>query len=264
MNIKIYAVSHPGKKRERNEDLCLAAETIVPDGREEPTVLRKRKKDRFLVGVFDGMGGISAGDVASRLSAETARATFEEKKDVLPPQKLLFSICEEANEQVCRKMMEEKLRMGSTASMALIEGTCCTICNLGDSPILLLREGKLTPLYEAHNERAEYEAINGPCDEHKKFRLTQHVGIFRVEKPIRPHIRQIDLKRGDRLLICSDGLSDMLYMNEIEAILAGAKNGGEAVSELLAQALERGGKDNVSILCVEMQPCKLSIFGRKK
>ena len=145
----------------------------------------------------------------------------------------LLRICKSANEVVCNEMLNViKGRMGTTASMLCFFEEHYHLCNIGDSPIFLFRDNKLSEISYEHTEKENYILIYGeenvPKD--KKFRLTQHIGIFPEELQIEPYLSCDEIKKGDRFVICSDGLTDMLTDEQIERVLVEEKNVEDAVS----------------------------------
>ena len=88
-------------------------------------------------------------------------------------------------------------------------------------------------------------------DKKKKYKLTQHLGIFPEEMEIEPYIVPGQSKPNDRYLICSDGLTDMVSKNDIESVLS-CNLLRDAVKQLMQNALDNGGKDNITMICIEV------------
>ena len=105
-------------------------------------------------------------------------------------------------------------------------------------------------LSREHTHRAVYERINGKSEPGKKFPLTQYLGIPEDEMLIEPHVYSGKLVPGDIFLLCSDGVTDMLSREEILKILLKADSPAEAVEALTEKAVEAGGKDNITAVCV--------------
>ncbi len=254
--MQVYAggVCHPGKVRKKNEDTCVMEKTVL-DHTGETVISLKRNlaKHRLFSAVFDGMGGISAGEVASAMSAEAAQGVLSQNEQEETAAEQMGKIIAVANKNVCEQMLLDKKRMGSTASMLYFENESATLCNLGDSPIFLWRNGELTEIFEAHNERAAYEKLHGTTDRHKKFRLTQYIGVFPQEATLHPYVTEIPLEIGDRFLICSDGLTDMVEPEDIADLLKENNSPVHTAQRLLETALENGGKDNVSVLIFDVR-----------
>lgn len=185
MYCTIGAVTHTGNVRKRNEDHILLDGRISGDEKSNGKLIARRLSlhKPHLIAVFDGMGGISAGDTASLLAAQTAAA---KKLREAEAQDVLREICTDANAAICDEMTKLQKRIGSTASMLILEGEQYHLCNIGDSPIYLFRDRQLSRISEEHTERAAYEREHGPTDPRRKFRLTQYLGIFPHEATLVP------------------------------------------------------------------------------
>lgn len=252
MKLTISTASHRGRVRQKNEDNFYANGLSLPqqnDGLAPQSMLCSSAKAR-LFGVFDGMGGYAAGERASFLAVQAASELVEANIETAAAPELLLDICKLANERVCEEMLNGVHdRIGTTASMLHFYRDTYTVCNVGDSPIFLLRNGELLQLHEEHTERANYERISGkPAPPNKKFRLTQNIGIFTDEMLIEPYCASDKMQDGDQFLICSDGLTDMVSAQTICEVLAGTQSTQEKVDTLLHLALENGGKDNITIV----------------
>lgn len=136
-------------------------------------------------------------------------------------------------------------RMGATLAMLYFTSHRYYICNLGDSRIYQLRKNKLTQLSEDHVEKLQLYDRNGNP---RKAPLTQHLGIDPNEMVIEPHIANGWIRHGDQYLLCSDGLTDMLSDEEILNIMNRPQKTSEHVGCLIEAALEKGGKDNITVI----------------
>lgn len=256
MKIKASVISHPGKVRPKNEDNFFFNEFILDEQQLQKPYKYKGKTDiPVLMGVFDGMGGIAAGERASAIAANSARDIAYTLYDPDEIKDTMIRICKEANELVCKEMTTVvKGRMGTTASMlCFFENECC-LCNIGDSPIYMLRGTVLKEISHEHTEKENYIALYGEegVPKNKKFRLTQHIGIFPDELEIEPFVSIGEVKSGDRFVICSDGLSDMVNETIIASVLNQRLSTAETVNALLNLALDNGGRDNTTIICIDI------------
>lgn len=266
MRLEISARSHVGKVRSKNEDNLCVLGRILPEIKEGNYCLEDGtdlKKPAFL-GVFDGMGGYARGERASYVMAGLAARRWQEAGSA---QELLLDICREANWAVCEEMRGPDARyMGTTASMLYFCGGHYTICNVGDSPVFLWRDGILTAIHQEHTERATYERVTGkPADPKRKFRLTQNIGMFPEEIRIEPYCESGDMRSGDVFLICSDGITDMVEPEQMIGILQSSGSSAQIAAELEAAALAAGGKDNATVICARVLKEKSlwdRIFGR--
>ena len=149
--------------------------------------------------------------------------------------------------------------MGTTFTGIHIEDEKLMVVNVGDSRVYRLRECKLKQLSEDHSivQRlikmgllTKEEAQNHP----QKHCITQYLGIQEEDMVIEPQLKSgVAIKKDDRYLLCSDGLTDMVSDAEIEVILRKEMPIKEAAEELLNTALEHGGVDNVTVILVEVQ-----------
>lgn len=250
-----YVSSHVGKVRHNNEDNFLFHDKILENN--ECEMKYRQKKDTSsvcLFGVFDGMGGHEYGEKASLITASTARDFSIDQDYILEG---LNQICHVANHLVCIEMKALKERIGCTASMVAFYKNKAYVCNIGDSPIYLYRNHTLTSIYEEHTERRMYEKIYGKVIPGKKYRLTQNIGIFKEEMMIKPYLYEFEIQEGDCLLLCSDGLTDMVSDEQITYVLNHCSK-KDQMAVLENMALEAGGKDNITIELIYID--KLGIF----
>lgn len=250
MNLEVYALSNVGLKRTENQDnyYCNGICPSINDSgyRYSKTI---GLDNPSLYAVFDGMGGHVHGERASQIAVEEADKAFRiyQQGEAKP---LLYSICTSANNRICDEIIHVvKGRMGSTAAMMLFENNQYHLCNLGDSSIFLIRNNTINTISYEHSERQNYEEIFGKnYDPTKKFKLTQHLGIFPDEMEITPYYTYGMLNEGDIFVLCSDGLTDMVSKQEILEVLSKNSKVKTATEELLALALKNGGKDNITIV----------------
>jgi len=257
MKICASVMSHPGKCRENNEDnFCLQGMVRKPNAPVKPIRYRGKTHHPILMGVFDGMGGMQDGDRASGIVAEVASDAIVALKDNRQIEQILVKICKNANQRICEEMTQvTHSRMGSTASMLCFFEDFCFVCNVGDSPVFLLRNDRLNEISHEHTEKENYIRIHGAdaVSARRKFKLTQYIGIFPGEMEIEPHFDGCRGKVGDRFLICSDGLTDMVPRDQIRQILQRRLSPAATVKLLIDQALANGGKDNVTVLCIDVK-----------
>ena len=256
------AVSFTGRVRKNNEDnYCIDAEALPLDHGDSAPMVRELEPNRpHLVGVFDGMGGCRDGEQASFLAAcatQRRAGRLEKRRDA---RELLEALCLEANDIICAAA--DGSQMGTTCALLYLYGNRYTVCNVGDSPVFLLRGGALYQLSQEHTQRASYEAVTGkPAPRERKFPLTQCLGIPREELLIQPFARTGSLLSGDVFLLCSDGITDMLPPEAIHEILS--EGGAERIVSALARAaLDAGGRDNLTAQCVTVPSAKNGVMNR--
>lgn len=239
--IKTFAVTNIGRRRKINQDFVYTSEKPVGN-----------LPNLFIVA--DGMGGHKAGDYASRLAVTTMVeeiARSEERQ----PEKLLGEAVSAANGKV-RKSAEsfpELAGMGTTVVAASCLGTKLSVANVGDSRLYIADERGIRQITRDHSWVEEMvrrggigkeEARNHP----DKNIITRAIG---AEDTIKTDFFSVDLKEGDMILMCTDGLTNMLEDEEIRMILNGARDIVEKAEELVRRANENGGMDNISVILIE-------------
>ena len=249
MKYSVAAQSVTGRVRRQNEDNLFLDGEILDLVHKDSALLSRELTDDIprLVGIFDGMGGHDSGEVASYIAAATTRECAGIQSPCDSKEAFLNAICMEANDAVCEKA--EGSQMGTTCAMVYFHKGTYTVCNVGDSPVFLFRNGAMRQISVDHNQRATYEKITGQkAPAGQKFKLTQCIGIPADEMLIEPHIASGNVRNGDIFLICSDGLTDMVVPEDIAEILRVCKVPEQAVEELITRAMEAGGRDNITIV----------------
>lgn len=242
-----------GKIRKKNED------NFVFDGRCLPrennglrhavTMCASIQKEQCFA-VFDGMGGENYGEYAAFAAAECMKGIIANLKQYVVPEKeflndLCFAMNQAVNDAACTMRTR---RMGSTVAMLMFHQGFVYSCNVGDSRCYRYRNRVLLQLSEDHVDNCFT-----PSEKRKKPALSQCLGISEDDFIIEPYIAKGEVKEGDRYLICSDGLTDMLSEREISGILAEEITSAECAEKLVCQALENGGRDNVTVIVCEVQ-----------
>ena len=256
MRLQAAVLSNAGRVREKNEDNYYYNGEFMPatnrgvDAHQEWVQLDRPA----LFGVFDGMRGYAAGERASNLTAQAADRLWREWDRTGTPADLMERICMEANSVVCDAMEADNgRRMGSTASMLMFDNEQYHVCNIGDSPIFLLRQGQLWEISMEHTERWTFEKVTGQkAPPKKKFRLTQNIGIFEDEMAIEPYCGDGPIQKGDVFLICSDGVTDMVEEQQICNLLARCDSPEICVEELIRASLDGGGRDNITAIVLDV------------
>lgn len=207
----------------------------------------------------DGMGGHRAGDIASQMAVMNLGNAWEEQ-DLTDDEKIaqwFIQAIQEENALIYHRGQEqpEYNGMGTTIVAAALSEERFTIANVGDSRAYLIREDKIIQLTEDHSlvnelvksgEISEEMAVNHP----RKNILTRSVGMpGTVEVDVSTYIWQLK----DRLLLCSDGLTNMLSEEMIGTIVNQEGAMSDKVTELINRANEAGGADNITVLLVEFK-----------
>jgi len=246
----VWSKTDVGRKRDHNEDAVLVAPELG------------------LYAVADGMGGHAAGEVASALAIETVKGWVErewskiEQAGAPGPQhqpSIVLEVLEEALQAACQAIysaaQEDRQRhgMGTTLSLLLANASGAYIAHVGDTRVYLLREGECHQLTIDHslvNEQVRRGRLSRKDAGKVRYRnvITRALGI---QSQVRVDTLHLDVLPGDRFLICSDGLHGYLRAGELQSLV------GEAAAEHMVDLLvdlanERGGKDNISAVYLQV------------
>jgi len=238
LELQPFGVTDAGKVRHNNEDALL-----VGDG-----------KDETLFVVADGIGGFEAGEVASSLAVAVLR-------DLQPDEPFKAAIGEANRRIVAAGRGDEKLSgMGTTVVAIRFGGTqrepVAEVAHVGDSRAYLMRGGDMRPITEDHSLVAELvrsgDLTRDQAAEHpQKNLITRALG---ADEEVDVDTAILPVEAGDRILLCSDGLSDMVPEGDISLILAESPEDPEkAARGLLSAALEAGGNDNITVVVVDVR-----------
>jgi len=266
VQVDLGGLSHPGRVRPNNEDHFLVVRfdrsmnallTNLPEG----SIPDRYGETAYGILVADGMGGAAGGEIASEL-AITALVDL-----ALRTPDWIMSFDQESAQRVLARMdqrigqiedvLRDKVRddpslsgMGTTMTIACSLGADLIVCHVGDSRAYLVRRGRLHRLTRDHTiaqELADAGAISSDeVSSHPLHHVLTHVIGSEGEKA-QAELGMTRLIDGDQVLLCTDGLTDMVTDAEIADALAGQGSSADACTALLEMALERGGRDNVTV-----------------
>jgi len=221
---------------------------------------RRRNEDAFLCepplfAVADGMGGAQAGEVASRLAAESLR---EQELGDLSALEQAVELIREANRRVYTYSSENASArgMGTTMTVALVEGSIVTIGHVGDSRAYLLRDDQLTQLTQDHSLVAELVRSGrlSPKEAESHPRRSVITRALGTDSDVEVDVFSLRGQDGDLFLLCSDGLTSMVSDEEIASLLVVARGDlGDAGKKLIAAANLAGGEDNITVVLFELE-----------
>jgi PPM family protein phosphatase len=238
LTVRWAAKTDVGKARDRNEDSYYGGEHVFA--------------------VADGLGGHNAGDVASRIAIEPMKAldgriTGEKPERIA---EMLAESVSDANRAVFKRAQQDaKVRgMGTTlTAVAVVDGSV-HLAHVGDSRCYLIRDGAMTQLSSDHTLVArmvqEGKLTPEQAEVHpQRSILTRALG---AESEVEVDSLQIELIPGDRLLLCSDGLSSVIGDDAIRTVLSDATDLDAGCKRLIAEANAHGGPDNITVIVVEV------------
>ena len=248
--IKYAYTCHIGKIRNNNEDnfwCCGEFLNAQNQGMSHIQSGCRKQSELPVMAVFDGMGGESCGEMAAFLAAESCGLHYKEQKDRIrrDGEQFLLEACEKMNQAVCDYGTENRIdSMGTTAAMLAFGEDMIYGCNLGDSRIYRSSCEKFGQISEDHTLGRHFLG---------KAPLTQYLGMQEEDLKLAPSLTSYPVAEGDRYLICSDGITDMLSDGEIADIFTREIPVEETVQVLVERALKKGGRDNITVILCEIE-----------
>jgi len=253
IRLRAAAMTDVGRVREHNEDSVLAVE-YIRESLVEPA-------QSHLYVVADGMGGAEAGEVASAIAVETIRSYIEARLETAGSENsngadMLTAALEEANSKIIEYVAShpESRGMGSTGVCAIVTPVDAAVAWVGDSRGYLMEGAVLRQVTKDHSlvqrlvEIGQITAEEAHTHEHKNV-ITRSLGA-RQSGPAGAEAQTLKLKRGDKLLLCSDGLTAHVMDPELRDILGRNADPFDAARELIVAANAGGGTDNISVIVV--------------
>lgn len=238
--MKAYSITDIGKKRSMNQDFVYASDQPVGNLKN-------------LLIVADGMGGHNAGDLASRYTVELMVDYIKKAEEERPVQLLSLAI-HHANDLVLQKAKSarELEGMGTTLVAATESDGILYVANVGDSRLYLIdqeieqitRDHSLVEEMIRVGELQRKDAKTYP----DRNMITRAVG---VQSPVRVDFFDMKLEKGDKVMLCSDGLTNMVEDEDIHQIVKKSGSIQEAAQQLVVQANKNGGRDNISVVLAE-------------
>ena len=240
--MRAYATTDVGRVRRVNQDYIFCS--MMPVG---------KLPNLFIVA--DGMGGHKAGDTASRFTVETIKTLIEQsqEKDAIS---VINDSVKMVNSLLLQKASESEdyYGMGTTLVIATIYDNVLRVANVGDSRLYVIDDNDITQITRDHS-LVEEMVLAGQLSKSearthaRKNVITRAIG---GEEQVEPEMFSIDIKENSKILMCSDGLTNMLEDAEILSIVRNNDNIEDAARLLIDRANENGGKDNISVIIVEL------------
>ena len=240
--MKTFSMTDIGRKREVNQDYVFATDETIGN------------LPNLLV-VADGMGGHRAGDFASRFTVEVLAEEVQNCKET-HPETILGNSIQAANERLLEEAEKDNRLegMGTTLVAATIMDHVLYFANVGDSRLYLINK-EIRQLSKDHSMVEEMVRLGGLTEEEAKHHpdkniITRAIG---VKQKVEPDFFEYRLKGGDIILMCSDGLTNMVDDDEIFQIV-------EAVESLIQRANENGGSDNIGVVLAQPYADEVSVW----
>ena len=236
--MKFYAITDIGRKRELNEDY------IYTSGQPIGAL-----PNLFIVA--DGMGGHKAGDYASMHTVDRFVEVIRELGEEHGVQDAINEAVTAANAYIYQRSRENSnlSGMGTTLVLASCIGNEAIVANIGDSRLYLVNDA-MTQITRDHSLVEEMVTLGGIDREMARNHPDKNIITRAVEK-VAAEFFEVDLTKGVKLLLCSDGLTNMLRDEEIYQIIQNNKELEQAAKALVDAANENGGRDNIAVVLVE-------------
>lgn len=278
MKISAAARVNVGKVRKNNEDNLYFNGKVLDESIRELPFSDSLEADgnAFTFAVCDGMGGEQAGEEASLLGVNVFGKWYAEHEadggfsaQTTDWDKKIGEYCRTASEKVYALSKQTGGRSGCTFVNITLSDDSLMFANVGDSRLYAYCDKRLIQLSEDHTLASLMQKSGALTAEQARVspdrnKLTRYIGAAPDDSNMAPFTGQIiSLRKGDRFLLCSDGLTDMLSDKDIADILAANSDDNTAADKLLEKALENGGRDNCTIILITVRDCSGSGKGSR-
>ena len=238
--LKTFSITDVGQKRKLNQDYVFSSDRRIGN-----------LSNVFIVA--DGMGGHNAGDYASKFTVNTMVEEIERSFEQNPV-RILENAIKKANQKLRAKASEDEqlYGMGTTVVAATVMGRYLQVANVGDSRLYVIGDD-IRQITRDHSLVQEMVRAGGLDPEeartHKeKNIITRAIG---ADDTVDVDFFNVELEKGDIVLMCSDGLTNMLEDQEIRMIVSGQRDIIEKAQKLVDMANQHGGKDNIAVILIE-------------
>ena len=252
MSISAACGCSVGDGREHNEDNFYFHKkhlTIPNKALKNPIKCKENTENPVAFAVFDGMGGASKGEVASKIAAEVFSKEFKVLDEIVfTGKEFMLRTCEKMNTAVNSFRKENQLStMGTTFAAVYFDMNEVVAANVGDSKIFRIRDSKMHQLSEDHTDAN----IMASVGINKKSVLLQYIGVPQTELTIDPYVSKGDIKSCDIFVLCTDGVTDTIGTNELFKIIISKDDVCDAVRDVMAQININNGSDNATIIVIK-------------
>jgi protein phosphatase len=267
--IRVFGITDVGRTREHNEDAFVVADLAT--AKPTPMPAASSREQTFVPGdrgalfmVADGMGGAAAGEIASSMAVDAVLGEMRIRwvhgpagGDPVAFAAALHSATQVANERIHRYATEhpENRGMGTTATVAGVLGDTLYVAQVGDSRAYLIRDGQARQITKDQSlmqrliEAGEITAEEAEVSERRNI-ILQALG---PESYIKVDITHQQLRRGDTLVLCSDGLSGVVRDSEIAEVVRSSGDLVTICQQLIGRANEAGGPDNITVIAAKFE-----------
>ncbi len=237
-----YGISHKGYVRQENQDAFINMDINIGP-----------LQNIYIVA--DGMGGHQGGAMASRLAVDTVLETVRKSQEQVVS--VFHQSMDKANKAIFEKSLNDGslFGMGTTTDIVTVEGNMCHVAHIGDSRVYAVKTDQMVQLTKDHSyvqglldagAITHEEAYRHP----NKNRITKALG---VDKTIEPDFKEYKIKKDwEYILLCSDGLTNMLRDDEILFFIHKDGTLEDRVDTMLRKALDLGGTDNITIVLIKL------------
>lgn len=254
--LSVFGLSDVGRVRKTNEDAFVIAdlkETVPIHATAKPIALEVGSLG-ILLAVSDGMGGEQAGEVASALTLQALRSELPAAQGGSAEAALTESV-EKANRRVWNAAVESNRKgMGATLTAVLIHGRRAYVAEVGDSRAYVLRGSRLCQV--THDQSYAQVLFDAGTLTREEVETFQYRNVIMQAMGTRADVvvalNRFTLRRGDRLLLCSDGLTGKVDDEELRGVLLSTASLHAACKTLVDLANARGGEDNITVVVAEM------------
>lgn len=256
VKVSVYGVTDVGVVRTNNEDNFLVAELTAGKTGLAPELLSHRVGERgTLLVVSDGMGGAEAGEVASRLVVDGLRAELGMAPLEEHAEGVMRAAVERVNHEIWSQAQQNSKQhgMGATLAAVWVRGPEVLIADVGDSRVYLLRAGKMRQITRDQSMVESLVEV-GMLDRNEAESHPQRNVILQAmgaRSEVVVAIERLELRRGDFLLLCSDGLSGKIAAEEMRDSVLTTPTLADACDRMVRLAKERGGEDNITVIVAE-------------
>jgi PPM family protein phosphatase len=254
---RVAARTDIGREREKNEDNHLVVD--LSTAQRDADKITEVGLRGLALGVFDGMGGAAAGEVASQMAADIVNESLLKLAPDLTSREFaraLRTTVERANDAIFAhgRSHTERKGMGTTCTLVAMRGTELFVGQVGDSRAYILRSEKLFRITKDQSLLGHLIEIGQVVSEHSKNAPASNLILqaLGTKSRVKVDLSRVDVRRGDRLLLCSDGLHGHLSDDEMQKICIEFSDAEACAKRLVDLANEAGGLDNITVVVCDI------------